>query len=335
MNGKFIISLDFELHWGVFDALTLEQYQNNLLNVRTVIDRLVKLSDTYGVKLTFATVGLLFAENKATIKEHMPQNIPNYSDKNLNPYRLLDDIGENEASDPIHYAKSVIETIKLNTNHEISTHTFGHYNCFAAGQDASSFNADLISARTIAKDLGIALKSIVFPKNQTRQDFLAVCKKNGITNYRGVELHAMYNTNLKTNKKAVILGYRLLRLMDAYMNISGTNTYPVKSIKKDAQGLINLPSSRFYRAYFPKLSMFEFLKKRRITKGMKHAAKNNALFHLWWHPHNFGDHIDENFKNLEDVFKAYKKLNKKYNFESMTMTGLTDEILNKNDGNFK
>ena len=83
MNGKFIISLDFELHWGVFDALTLEQYQNNLTNVRSVIDRLIALSDTYGIKLTFATVGLLFAENMADIKKHVPQSIPDYLDKNL------------------------------------------------------------------------------------------------------------------------------------------------------------------------------------------------------------------------------------------------------------
>ena len=327
MNGKFIISLDFELHWGVFDALTLEQYQNNLTNVRSVIDRLITLSDTYGVKLTFATVGLLFAENMADIKKHVPQSIPDYLDKNLNPFGLLNQIGANESVDPIHYAKSLIEYIKQNGNHEIGTHTFGHYNCLAPGQHTNDFNADLISARNIAKEMGIELKSIVFPKNQVNNDYLAVCKKNEISNYRGTEEHPMYNPNLKRTKHIPNLAYRFIRLIDAYINISGFHTYPIKSIKPDKQGLINLPSGRFYRAYLPKLSMFEFSKKRRIINAMKHAAKNDELFHLWWHPHNFGDHIEENFNNLETVFKTYKELNKEYNFQSATMTSLTEEIL--------
>ena len=62
---------------------------------------------------------------------------------------------------------------------------------------------------------------------------------------------------------------------------------------------------------------------------MKHAAKNNEMFHLWWHPHNFGVDIDKNFNNLEKIFKEYQKLKLKYEFESITMTDLTKKIINK------
>ena len=31
MNGKFVISLDYELHWGVFDVLSEEEYYENLV----------------------------------------------------------------------------------------------------------------------------------------------------------------------------------------------------------------------------------------------------------------------------------------------------------------
>lgn len=326
MNGKFIISLDFELHWGVFDALTLEQYQSNLDNVRLVIKRLIKLSDTYNVKLTFATVGLLFAKNKEDIKKYMPKNILVYSNKNLNPYLLIDSLGYDEKTDSIHYAKSVIDYIKQNGNHEIGTHTFGHYNCFANGQSTQDFNADLEAANNIARNTGVELKSIVFPKNQVNNEYLTVCKKNGISNYRGTEKHPMYNPNLVNKKSYLIITYRLLRLIDAYFNFSGYNTYPVKNIKMDNHGLINLPSSRFLRPYIPKLALLEFLKCRRIKKAMKHAALNDEMFHLWWHPHNFGSNMDENFNNLESIFKTYAHLNKKYKFESVTMTGLTNEI---------
>lgn len=321
MNGKFIISLDFELHWGVFDALTLEQYQSNLDNVRIVINRLIALSNTYDIKLTFATVGLLFASNKDEIKKYTPNSIPNYTDQNLNPFKLIDCIGENENESPLHYAKSVVKTIKQDGKHEIGTHTFSHYNCLAPGQNSSEFDADIKAAKRIAGDMDIELNSIVFPKNQVTQEYLEICKNNGITNYRGTEKHSLYNyPNFNTKKK------KLLRFIDNYLNVSGYNTYPIHAITKDNLGLINLPSSRFLRPYMPKLACIEFLKCRRIKKAMKHAALNDELFHLWWHPHNFGAHMDENFNNLENIFKTYADLNKKYQFESVTMTGLTNEI---------
>ncbi|MFD1162237.1 polysaccharide deacetylase family protein [Hwangdonia seohaensis] len=329
MNGKFIISLDYELHWGVFDALTLDTYKNNLLNVNYVVTKLLELSDKYDIKLTFATVGLLFAENKADIEKYMPDSIPLYENEKLNPFKLLDHIGENESLDSIHYAKSVINKIKSSNKHEIGTHTFGHYNCLAPGQNTLNFNSDLAAAKKIANNMDIEIKSIVFPKNQVNKKYLQVCKKNGITNYRGTENNVLYdpNPNLKGLKKHFYIVYRFLRLMDGYINISGFNTYPINNLKPDELGLINLPSSRFLRPYIPSLSFLEFLKRRRIKKAMKYAAVNNELFHLWWHPHNFGDNMDENFKNLEEIFKAYKTLKERYQFESVTMTELTNEII--------
>ncbi len=41
--GAFVISLDFELHWGVHDVFALEAYRNNLLGARTVIPKLLRL----------------------------------------------------------------------------------------------------------------------------------------------------------------------------------------------------------------------------------------------------------------------------------------------------
>ncbi len=321
MSGKFVISLDFELHWGVFDALTLEAYLNNLKNVKNVIEKLLVLSDKYEVKLTFATVGLLFAENKSEILKYLPKNIPNYIDKKLNPFQLLESIGENEEEDELHYAKSLIKTIKKNTNHEISTHTFGHYNCTAEGQTPQDFDSDLKSALAIAETMDIELKGIVFPKNQVDNDYLHVCYDNGITNYRGTENHYLYrpkNFNAKIKKA--------FRLIDNYINISGYHTYSVEKLGPNKIGLVNIPSSRFLRPYLPKLSFLEKYKVKRITNAMKHAALNNELFHLWWHPHNFGANLNENLENLEEIFKTYKRLKESHEFESITMTDLANKV---------
>ena len=43
---------------------------------------------------------------------------------------------------------------------------------------------------------------------------------------------------------------------------------------------------------------------------MTYAARNNLTYHLWWHPHNFGVHQNENFSFLEEILSHYDKLNK-------------------------
>jgi len=330
VNGHFIISLDYEIHWGVFDTRTIEGYKQNLLSVNPVITRLLELADRYGVKLTFATVGFLFAKDKADILKHLPEQKPTYTNKKLNPYPLLETIGNSEKEDPFHYANSTIQQIKVNGNHEIGTHTFSHFYCHEFGQTVEQFNADLKSAIDIAKPLDIKLKSIVFPRNMIEANkeidkpYLNVCYENGITSFRGKEKAYIYNIHTTKFYHGWYL-FKLLRLLDAYINITGYNTYKLEDLyKKDS--VLNLPSSRLLRPYIKSIRFLEPLKTRRIKKAMKHAAKHNEMFHLWWHPHNFGVHTDKNFSALEEIFKEYKALNTKYNFKSKTMTGLTNTI---------
>ena len=168
----------------------------------------------------------------------------------------------------------------------------------------------------------------VFPKNQVNDAYLKVCFENGIKSYRGTEKSAIYNTKSSPLKKKLVPLIRLARLIDGYFNLTGHNTYDVVKLNANKE-IVNLPSSRFLRPFHSKLSFLEPLKVKRIVKSMKHAAKNNELFHLWWHPHNFGADMDKNFENLEEIFIAYADLKTSHNFESKTMTELTLDILNK------
>ena len=90
---------------------------------------------------------------------------------------------------------------------------------------------------------------------------------------------------------------------------------------------VNIPSSRFLRPYYSKLQFLDWLRLRRIKKSMTHAAKNNLMYHLWWHPHNFGINQLENFSFLEEILVHYRYLNEKYSFTSCTMTELAKEII--------
>ena len=62
---------------------------------------------------------------------------------------------------------------------------------------------------------------------------------------------------------------------------------------------------------------------------MNHAAQKNEVYHLWWHPHNFGDNVEENFLFLEKILKHYRFLSDKHNFTSVTMEGLSTIIDNR------
>ena len=58
---------------------------------------------------------------------------------------------------------------------------------------------------------------------------------------------------------------------------------------------------------------------KRIKKGMTNAAKKKENYHIWWHPHNFGDKIDQNIKNIDLIFSHYEKLKDNYGFVNKKM----------------
>ena len=318
-NGHLVISLDFELSWGIFDAKSINSYKYNLLNVRHVIPRLIALSDIYNINISFATVGLLFAKTKEELLNAIPDIRPSYANSNYNPYKIIDSVGNFEDDDPYHYANSLIKMIANKGNHEIGSHTFSHYYCNEKGQDKSQFEEDLKANIKIAKLNKVDIKSAVFPRNQINKDYLSICSKYGIMSYRGVEKHWIHQTNSKKEQRNPV--HRILRLLDCYINISGHNTYALDALNSE-NSIVNIPSSKFLRPYNKKFSFLEPLKVLRIKKAMTHAAKNNEVYHLWWHPHNFGKNMNKNFEVLERIFSHYKYLNQKYGFKSVTMTAL-------------
>jgi hypothetical protein len=157
-TGRLVISLDFELHWGVRDSVRVDQYQQNLLGVRQAVPRLLELFRRHEIHATWATVGFLFARNREELLASLPDRRPAYARPVLDPYRALgDELGRDEHDDPYHYASSLLDMIEATTHQEIASHTFSHYYCLEEGQDVASFRDDLVAARAIAQRRGIIL----------------------------------------------------------------------------------------------------------------------------------------------------------------------------------
>lgn len=317
-QGTFVISLDFELLWGMRDKRTIDGYGKNLLGVRVAIPRMLEAFEAHGVKATFATVGLLFFDTKQELLASLPSVQPQYTNKSLSPYSgHFAQVGLTEEVDPYHFAASLIRKIQLYPAHEIACHTFSHYYCLETGQTEEEFSADLDAAIKVASHFGIKLRSFVFPRNQYRENYLKICWDKGITSFRGNERNWLYDARNGEDESNFRRG---LRLLDTWFNLSGHNCHEMVTERP-----LNIPSSRFLRPWSKRFQTLDGLRLRRITRAMDKAARTGTVFHLWWHPHNFGEQLDRNMDFLNKILSHYGKLNASHNMRSMTMCEVADE----------
>jgi peptidoglycan/xylan/chitin deacetylase (PgdA/CDA1 family) len=311
--GTFTISLDFELFWGVHDKRTLEDYGRNILGAREAIPRMLDLFQRYGIHCTWATVGFLFFDDKEELLQYLPHERPRYANPALSPYPRIASIGPTERQDPYHFGLSLVRRIKDCPDQEIGTHTFSHYYCLEDGQTRETFRADLEAARRSAARLGIKLRSLVFPRNQFSADYLGVCRDAGIAAVRGNQRFWLYRSEGEANETLV---KKIGRRLDHYLPLSGHNGV---TAEPDSFGIVNIRSSRFLLAVPNRSKAFGALCQRRITAGMTNAATTGRIFHLWWHPHNFGSHVDDNTAILRRILEHYRALAEQHGMVSRNM----------------
>lgn len=316
---SLIVSLDFELFWGMQDCMELSKYEANVLGGRKAIPQMLELFEKHGIHATWATVGFLFGKDEAELRRFFPKSLPTYDNAALSSYRCFGSIGTNEAEAPCYYSSSLVEQIATVSGQEIGSHTFSHYYCRESGQTIDQFRADMEAAKAIGKAYGYDLQSVVLPRNQCEPEYTQVLTELGFTTYRDEENDWIHE---KVKFRPLM---RILRLADVYLPLTGQGGY----VPKIENGIVNLVGSRMYKPYFKPLAFLEWLKVRRIKMQMLHAAKNGLTFHLWWHPHNIGVHTDFHMKQLEEIFSYYDKLKEKYGMRSLNMSEAAQEVLNR------
>lgn len=312
--GALVISLDFELHWGVRDKCEPDgPYRENLLGARKAIPQILDLFEEFDIAATWAAVGFLFAESRREREEFSPALRPQYEDKRLDSYG--EPTGEDESDDPLHYAARLIARIAEFPKQEIATHTFSHYYCQEPGENREAFAADLFSAVAIARSRGIEVRSIVFPRNQFRPGYESALKQVGVVCYRGNEPHWMYQPRPRSQET---LAVRAPRLLDHYVSLSGSKVVRWEEILQPS-GLCDVRSSMFLRPYSPQRKSLESIRLRRIAGGIRAAAEQRGIFHLWWHPHNFGANTKENLDFLRSVLEVFASCRQAHGMRSLSM----------------
>lgn len=320
-KGAFIISLDFELLWGLVDVVSVRDFEKIASETRRAIPKILDLFEEFKIHASWAAVGFLFFDNHEELLRHLPTCKPDYHNPQLSTYSYLSDVGEDEHLDPAHFGRSLIREIHATAGQEIASHTFSHYYCLEPGQTHEAFQQDLYAARLIADKLNIELKSLVFPRNQVNAGYLPILTVAGINSYRG----EMVGNRLSQAIKALpVTLVRCFRLLDAYIKLSGENAFDIQAQTTSLP--LNIPASRFLRPYTGITAPLEPLRLRRISTSLEFAAKNNLAYHLWWHPHNFSKNPQQNLFFLRKILIKFSEMRERYGMETLNMREVTTRV---------
>lgn len=327
--GVFVISLDFELHWGGFEKWPLENYSNYFSNTRRNIPEMLSLFQQYEIHTTWATVGMLFHDSKKSLLQASPAVRPSYKLSQLSAYNFIEQvgIGNTEKDDPFHFAKSLVNAIIETPFQELASHTFAHYYCNEAGQTIEQFKADLRAAQHSALPFGKKLRSLVFPRNQFNEEYLRACYEEGFIAVRDNPRDWFWNIQSTQDES---MWKRLNRGLDAYFSIGEKNTYSLESLILRPGLPVCIPASRLLRPYRPQEFFLNEMKISRIKAEMMRAATKGEIYHLWWHPHNFGNDPNENMKGLTKILDHFAYCRQKYSMKSLSMAELAERVIKKN-----
>jgi hypothetical protein len=312
--GALVISLDFELHWGMRDHVSRQSPAfAALAGSRQVVADLAGLFARREIRANWATVGFLFASTDDELSGYLPEVRPSYRDPELDPYGEM--IGPDEADDPEHLAGSLVRLVASTPGQEVASHTFSHFYCLEDGQNEEDLRADLAAAQAIAQGCGLTLSSLVLPRNQWNPRYTKAVLDNGFNCIRGPQPTWAHQARRSGDHGAVT---RVARLLDTYAGLSPPPTTAWATVRNE-DGLCDVPASAFLRPYSERRRQLDPLKLRRLVAGMRDAARRGRIFHLWWHPHNFAADPGPSFAFLDELLDEFDRLAAQEGMQSMSM----------------
>jgi len=262
--GDVVVSLDAELSWGYHD---LPDAPDRVADARQGWDAALDALATYRVPATWAVVGHLFHESCDGT----------HADHPLAPEWFSCTAGTADAADEWRAPDLVTDIRESSPDHEIAAHTYSHVPMTQSYATEGVADAEFDGCMRAAGEHDLSLDTLVFPRNQVaHRDRLAA---NGFECYRGVRPRRWYE------------GTRLrpaLKLLDwSRVGTAPDLVHPTV----DEHGLVNVPASLYLYSFQgaartaaacigsdPALAV--------AKRGVRKAAANDGVFHVWLHPHN-------------------------------------------------
>lgn len=324
-KGILCISLDFELHWGVFDKRPLASSKEYFENTRQNIEKLLAIFEDHSIHVTWATVGALGAVTRRETEQSLMEIDARYHNKAYEPDSLCKQglLGDNEQTDPYHFARELILKVAQTPGQELGSHTYSHFYTLEPGSNLNAFRKDLENANRALSINQQSIVSLVFPRNQYSAEHLKVAHEAGILTARSNPQDWFWATQVQS---AEPLKKKLIRTIDHYFSLSKDTTYALSELEVSEGVPVLQPASRFLR---PPSIIDKFLGKRKVSRiknEMTHAAKKGRVYHLWWHPHNFSVKSEQSFSELDQIIRHFNHLRGKYGFESKTMKEIFEQV---------
>lgn len=284
---NIIISLDFELRWGVHQLYGENHnfYRSALENVHHITPLMLKMFSERGLKATWATVGALLLNSWDEYFNIAP-SVPNYKNKKLcfnEGYAKIDPEGLQ------YFAPNLVDLIINTDGQELGGHGFSHIFLEEEGVTENDFIVDTEAMiRVFQEKYNSSINSYVFPRNQIR--YQNVLKNRGINAWRSNNCRWFNNANLN-DTDLVGFAAKALRLLDSLTPMESVCDHYNNASMANIFVRFSLPDS-LWRLHLYKI------------KNQIYKLKSNNILHLWWHPHNLG--IDFSFKmerlrNLLDI----------------------------------
>lgn len=308
-RGVFTLSLDLELIWGTLDLFGPDGFRAACERERAeIIDRLLALLVEFEIPATWCIVGHLFLDRCDGKHRDIVRAKHEWFPKDWFTY----DPGTDAARAPVFYGRDLVEKIRAcPVEQEIGSHSFSHVIFGDKGCSREAAASEMAACVRAARELGIELRSFVFPRNLVGH--LDVLREYGIECYRGPEPHWYERSPLPGPLK------RIAHLWD----VIAARTPPVVMPEQGDAGLWNVPGSMIY---FPMHGVRRYIpverRVRRAVKGLEEAARRRRVFHLWFHPTNLADEMEEMFEGLRAICSRAAELRRAGRLDFLPMSAV-------------
>ncbi|MEP0711394.1 polysaccharide deacetylase family protein [Algoriphagus sp.] len=318
-KGIFTISLDFELLWGIFDKVGTSYDPKYFKDTRLIVPDMLELFAKNEIQATWATVGMLFAENEEEWRQYSPTQLPSYREPKLSAYEFVKKHG---LKSEVHFAPELIQTILDTPGQELGSHTFAHYYTLMRGQSPEQFRQDLQATQRIAQDkFGKTLRSLVFPRNHINELYLSICLEEGYTQVRSNPRNWYWQETQHED-----LSKKWFRSADCFFKVGQRTSYPAGELQVLPEEPLLIPASRILRPISKNNKLFNAVRLNRVKNEMTSAARGKEIYHLWWHPHNFATDPIQSMQELEDILSHFRFLQAEFGMQSRNMGGIRELV---------
>jgi len=318
-KGVFIVSVDTELAWGCTSLRDLATCIPRLKQTRSAISVILRMCERYQMAFTWAVVGglLLDPDNKGIGLDSIPLHNPQTRTCCTNHH----DISSDGAY--MWYGRDIVDAIRnCRVTQEIGCHSFSHISYDEGNCSIAAAASDLEHCHTAFQALGLTCKAFVYPFN--RVGHLALLPHHGFICYRGPELHTHVRPHFLT---PLLKACRLLcRLFAGPPALRPTLKY---------KELVNIQASMLFRV--PEISnpkLWRTILDFQVTsakQGLSNATRTGKVFHLWFHPFQFGHRTREMLGALDEVLSSASRLRSDNKLEILTMGQMAQRIIGSNE----